>query len=210
MIQHVQAEIKTKKLLFVDSDVADVESLLFGLESGYTVIPLCNDSYPITQLSTAIALHAPVDEMVIVAHAEPGRIIFAGQSIDVIALEQHGQELADWRSDLTEDARISIYACQLAAGEIGRDFLQSLGCLTGAKVASSTLPIGNLGAYRNWHLDHYTHAFDAPLPFHEKAMAAYQHTLAPVISIDRIASVLSVIEGASGSRQMEFVVTLSE
>ncbi|HBZ30924.1 MAG TPA: hypothetical protein DEO56_10095, partial [Nitrosomonas nitrosa] len=206
MVQQVGAGFKTHKLLFVDAGIYEAEILLMNLQPGFTVIPISAESNPVLQVSEVISAYAPVSEMVILAHAEPGQIVFANQSFDLNTLNEYEHELINWRQGLTEDAKICIYGCRLAYGDVGQTFIQTLAFLTGAKVASSTLPIGNLGIRQNWELDSFTQSFEVLIPFHPNSRMEYPHRLEPEISI--LGG--SIIEGSSGFRQLEFEVTLSE
>src|SRR5690606_6192442 len=111
---------------------------------------------------------------------------------------------------LSIDAKLCIYACQLAAGEEGQSFINRLKNFTGAEVAASSLLMGNTEKDRNWNFDCFTAFFSASNPFHQDSLLNYSHALEPVISVNRIPSVLHVSEGDNGFRQLEFEVTLSE
>lgn len=97
-------------------------------------------------------------------------------------METCKDELNSWRNLITDDAKICVYACSLAKGNIGQSFIHTLARLTRADVASSTLPIGKLGAQTNWNLDSYTKQFQCLFPFDANSVAAYPHALAPIFT----------------------------
>ncbi|HRN83005.1 DUF4347 domain-containing protein, partial [Nitrosomonas europaea] len=201
---------KAQKLLIVDTDVLDSEILLADLQSDFRTTRLSRETDPVLQISQALFSHQPVREIILLAHANPGKIHFTDYVLDLTELDSRKDELRDWRNWVTDDARLSIYACQLASNETGRAFIQELGNLTGMAVAASSQPVGNLGTSRNWNLDRFTQPFEVPVPFTKQSLAEYPHQLAPVITFNRNESVLAVTEGNSSGKYLEFTVTLSE
>ncbi|MCP5250377.1 MAG: DUF4347 domain-containing protein [Burkholderiales bacterium] len=210
MFQKNKIERNENKLLFIDAGVLDAEILLKDLKPGYRVIRLDPKSEPVEQLTHAIHAYAPVEEVILVAHATPGQIHFSSGLINSTQLEQAQHQLQTWRKSLSIDAKLCIYACQLAAGEEGQSFINRLKNFTGAEVAASSLLMGNTEKDRNWNFDCFTAFFSASNPFHQDSLLNYSHALEPVISVNRSASVLHVSEGDNGFRQLEFEVTLSE
>ncbi len=192
--------MNAQKLLFVDAGVLDTKELLKDLQPGFKVIPLTSESDAITQISTALAKYSPINEITILSHAEPGSICFSNQLLDIKGLNNRDGEFINWSDSLTADAKICIYGCSLAFGEIGQEFIHTLKRLTGAEIASSSLPVGKVDAGQNWSLDQLTNPFEVLMPFHKDSMANYVHRLDPVISINRVASILEIIEGPSSTR----------
>ncbi|MBX3641354.1 MAG: DUF4347 domain-containing protein, partial [Nitrosomonas sp.] len=210
MFQKNKIERNENKLLFIDAGVLDAEILLKDLRPGYRVIWLDPESEPIAQLTHAIHAYAPVEEVVLVVHAIPGQIHFSGGLVGTEELEWHRQQLQTWRESLSTDAKLCIYACQLAADKEGLAFIDTLKDFTGAEVAASSLQMGNTGKGKNWNFDRFTTFFSASNPFHQDSLLNYAHTLESVISVNRSASALHVSEGNTSSRYLEFTVTLSE
>ncbi|MDR4653043.1 MAG: DUF4347 domain-containing protein, partial [Nitrosomonas sp.] len=143
MFQKNKIERNENKLLFIDAGVLDAEILLKDLKPGYRVIRLDPKSEPIEQLTHAIHASAPVEEVILVAHATPGQIHFSSGLINATQLEQAQHQLQTWRKSLSIDAKLCIYACQLAASEAGQSFINRLKNFTGAEVAASSLLMGN-------------------------------------------------------------------
>ena len=75
-------------------------------------------------------------------------------------------------------ANLILYGCQVAAGEIGRAFLEKLHQLTGANIAASSSPVGNRQLGGNWELDAtFGKKPAAETAFSATAMAAYPAVL---------------------------------
>jgi hypothetical protein len=180
-----QSKCNERKLLFVDAGVLESNRLLENLHPDFYVIQLLAETNPILQITRSLSVFAPVNEIALLAHAQPGQIDFTNYPIDQAALENCQNELNSWRNLITDDAKICVYACSLAKGAIGQSFIHTLARLTHADVASSTLPIGKLGAQTNWNLDSYTKPFQCLFPFDANSVAAYPHALAPIFYRNR-------------------------
>ncbi|MBX3629676.1 MAG: DUF4347 domain-containing protein [Nitrosomonas sp.] len=177
-----QSKCNERKLLFVDAGVLESNRLLENLHPDFHVVQLLAETNPILQITRSLSVFAPVNEIALLVHAQPGQIDFTNYPIDRAALENYKDELYSWRNLITDDARICVYACSLAKGNIGQSFIHTLARLTHADVASSTLPIGKLGAQTNWNLDSYTKPFQCLFPFDVNSVAAYPHVLAPIFT----------------------------
>ncbi|TAG18037.1 MAG: DUF4347 domain-containing protein, partial [Oscillatoriales cyanobacterium] len=66
----------------------------------------------------------------------------------------------------------------MAAGELGENFVNKIGYLTGADIAASTDLTGSALLGGNWNLEKLTGAIESPLAFQVDAIADYQSTLA--------------------------------
>ncbi|HBZ30750.1 MAG TPA: hypothetical protein DEO56_09180, partial [Nitrosomonas nitrosa] len=210
MFQKNKNETKIQKLLIIDAGVLDSDLLLKDHHPDYKVIRLKPESDPIAQISKTLSLHAPVSEVSLVAHALPGQIHFSGGLIDSAQLEQHQQQLQAWRESLSPDASMRIYACQLAAGTEGEQFIDLLKQSAGVEVAASSLPMGNTKAGLNWDLDRFTQVFDVLMPFGKTAVATYSHTLAPTLTLTGGRVVEADSPSPSNNRNLEFTLKLTE
>jgi hypothetical protein len=66
----------------------------------------------------------------------------------------------------------------VAAGELGENFVNKIGYLTGADIAASTDLTGSALLGGNWNLEKLTGAIESPLAFQADAIADYQSNLA--------------------------------
>ncbi|SET22702.1 Calx-beta domain-containing protein [Nitrosomonas marina] len=208
MKTQIQSQVKTQKLLLVDAGVPAAETLLVDMRPGYQIVQLTADSDAVSQITDALTEHAPVSELTLLSHGQPGQLEFANHPLDLAALNKRESELTEWRNMLTDNATIAIYACQLAAGKIGQTFIERLGELTGAKIAASSQVIGKVEGGSNWFLDCFTKPFEVLMPFGLFATEKYQYSLAPILSVAGV----SIEEASTGfdPNFLEFEVSLTE
>ena len=91
-------------------------------------------------------------------------------------LHHYAHQIQTWQSIQT----IYIYGCNVAIGDAGSEFLETLHTLTGATVYASSTPIGNQQLGGNWQLDTVygaeTPIDSADLAFSETTQATYRYT----------------------------------
>jgi len=119
----------------------------------------------IEQLCNYLAEFPTVEEVAIVAHAEPGAVYWGrsrqgvpelslaaikSQPDVVQALQQLGRKLK----------RLAIYGCRAGAAVEGQAFVQRLAEIMGCAIAASSTPIGHAALGGNWKLDRVVEVVD--------------------------------------------------
>ena len=73
----------------------------------------------------------------LISHGRDGELQLGATTLDLASLPQHVAKLIAWQHLLTENADLSVYGCDVAAGQKGVLFVDALSKLTGADIASS-------------------------------------------------------------------------
>ena len=107
-----------------------------------TVVTLDPAQDVISQISNQLANRNGLDTVRIISHGKDGELLFGNQVMDQSVLLSRGGEIASWGKALAPDADILLYGCSVAGSESGKNFVTTLGRLTGADVAASTNPTG--------------------------------------------------------------------
>jgi len=183
MFQDKKNNVNAQKFLFIDAAIQDQETLLKAVRSEYRITKLKSDCDPINQITNTLSSNAFVQEIILVAHARPGQIVFSNYELDLNELHRRYEEFETWqKSFICNETNICIYACELASGEAGGNFIQKLKNITGAEIAASSLPIGRWEGRQNWNLDFLTKPFEIFLPFSKSTIENYPNILAPTLS----------------------------
>ncbi|MEM8715049.1 MAG: DUF4347 domain-containing protein, partial [Cyanobacteria bacterium P01_G01_bin.4] len=94
-----------------------------------------------------------------VSHASPGELKLGSIQLNLQTLPYYTELLSTWfPRRLQGSASISVYACSLATGDSGEEFLTKLHQLTGANVHMSSRPDGN----HRWKVDMSVPSTTAP------------------------------------------------
>ena len=164
-------------ILFVDPTVPDYESLLQGLDANIKLNILDANQDGISQITKALG-SGVFDTVYLVSHGTPGEVKLGTSQLNADTIPTYSSLLAQWSNHLTPGADILLYGCNVAAGEVGRNFVRELHQATGADIAASDDATGSVVLGGNWNLEYATGEITAPLAFQVEAMAAYNSVLA--------------------------------
>jgi Ca2+-binding RTX toxin-like protein len=165
---------RVSTFVVVDSAVADYQILLEGISSDAELLLLHPTEDGVEQITQALA-HRRVDQLHILSHGAPGTLQLGNGVLSLANLERYGSRLATWTEAL-RGAEVFLYGCRVAAGAVGRAFVQKLRALLGSELAASTSLIGSTALGGNWQLDFATAPL-TPALFSPTALLAYPHTL---------------------------------
>jgi methionine-rich copper-binding protein CopC len=172
-----------KQIIFVDSSVQDYQSLIQGIDPAQIVI--LNENFSaIDQITSALADQKDIEAVHIVSHGSEGSLKLGADVLNDNNLETFSDRLKHWGNALTANGDILLYGCDVAAGEVGENFVKRLSEITGADVAASTDKTGNAALGGDWELEKTTGAIEAGLAFSQEAIATYAGVLATPVQFD--------------------------
>src|SRR4028118_2402819 len=161
-----------KQIIFVDSSVQDYQSLIQGIDPAQIVI-LNENSSAIDQITNALADQKDLEAVHIVSHGSEGSLKLGADVLNDNNLETFSNQLKQWGNALTANGAMLLYGCNVAAGEVGENFVKRLSEITGADVAASTDKTGNAALGGDWELEKSTGQITASLAFDETTLNNY-------------------------------------
>lgn len=167
-------------LLVVDPSVKDYEFLTQTVPAGAKVLVLDRDRDGVAQISQALSTVESLDSLHILAHGHPGLLRLGTAFLSQQTIDRYAEQLRSWDQALKQGAEILLYGCEVAAGAIGRGFVQQLKALSGAEIAAAPHPVGPAALGGNWQLTYQTAPIRSPIAFSPAARATYPHLL-PVL-----------------------------
>jgi Ca2+-binding RTX toxin-like protein len=150
-------------LLFIDSRVQVPQEWLDAMAAGMTVVQISADHDALAQIAAVVQAQPGAKSVHIVSHGSPGVLQLGNSLLDAAALQQHADLLARIAALLDADAELLLYGCNVAAGEIGEDFIDLLAALTGASVAASDDATGDPINGGDWNLEKISGALAADM-----------------------------------------------
>lgn len=171
----VSASSNRKDVIVVDSRVEGWQALVAKLPPSAEVVVLDSHQNGLQQIADYLSAHGPVDGLHVLSHGWEGDLWIGNTYLDKAGLEQNAALLKEIGQGLKSGGDIMLYACDVAKGEDGLAFVDTLANLTGADVAAST---NRTGAGGDWTLEVQQGAIEASTPFAADAMAQYQSSLA--------------------------------
>ena len=169
------AETAAREIVFVDSRVKDADTLLKGFSPNAQVVYLKAGEDGLKQMAAALGEHGDAGAVHVLAHGSEGQMWLGTTFLDASTLAGHGETLAAIGRGMTADGDLLVYACNLAQGEVGAQFVSSLAALTGADVAASDNRTGTGG---DWELEIATGHIETAPGVSGDTASDYQHALA--------------------------------
>ncbi|MEC5206748.1 hypothetical protein QF022_001704 [Vogesella perlucida] len=126
-----------KEVAFVDSRVADYQTLIAGIGAGIEVRLIDGSQDGLAQLAAWAASNRDYDAIHILSHGSSGVLALGTATLDLAALEVRSGELEQLGHALRNDGDLLIYGCDVAKGETGLTFVRAIAVATGADVAAS-------------------------------------------------------------------------
>ncbi|MEM7365463.1 MAG: Ig-like domain-containing protein [Pseudomonadota bacterium] len=142
------------EIVFISSDIEDIEPYLSNLPANAEVIIIDVAEDGIDQMSMALANRSDIDAIHLITHGDEGLLQFGDATIDAGMLAGHyQQQLTQIGATLTENGDFLIYGCDFGSGDTGREALELLAQLTGADVAGSDDATGHQDQQGDWDLE---------------------------------------------------------
>ncbi len=166
-----------KQIIFVDSSVQDYQNLIQGIDAAQIVI-LNENSSAIDQITNALADKKDIEAVHILSHGSEGRLKLGADVFNEHNLETFSTQIKQWGNALTANGDILLYGCDVAAGEVGANFVKRLSEITGADVAASTNKTGNAALGGDWALEVNIGNIETPIAFQPQEAKKYDGVLA--------------------------------
>lgn len=142
-----------KQIIFIDSRVSDYQSLLDSLTAPYDVFVLDADKDGLSQMADYLQGQADLDAIHVISHGSPAALYLGDSVLNAATLAFYADHLASIGRALTASGDILLYGCNVAEGEAGGQFVESLALATGADVAASTDLTGGAELGGDWVLE---------------------------------------------------------
>ena len=145
-----------KNVVFIDSNVPDLQDLLDGLQPGEIAFVLDASTDGVDQIANILAANGLTDlaSISIVGHGASGAVDLGSSVLNDADLSSHAGALAQIGATLAPGGDLQLYACDVASGATGQQFIADLSRFAGgAGVAASSSDIGLTPTGENWALD---------------------------------------------------------
>ncbi|EJM58749.1 BNR/Asp-box repeat protein, partial [Pseudomonas sp. GM50] len=195
-----------QSVVFVDSRVKDVDSLLQGVAPGTQVVQLDATKDGLQQIADYLDGHQGVSSVQIIAHGNAGDLWLGNSYLSADNVAARSAVLAEIGKDMNVGGDILIYGCYTAEGERGLSFVDSLAQLTGRDVAASSNRTG-LGG--DWDLEIATGNIESANVLSTTAMTDYQWGLATWTATNNANTGVGSLRAAIASAQNGDIVTFN-
>ena len=168
-----------KEVAFIDTGVADYQTLVDGIRAGVEVVLLDAGQDGLAQMALWAQSHSGYDAIHVLSHGSDASIQLGQFQLSNANLNtsQVQSELLSLGQALTVTGDLLIYGCDVAQDSNGRAFVNALATVTARDVAASVDPTGKGG---NWSLEYFTGNIDF-ITSYSLSLPSYQYSLAAFI-----------------------------
>ncbi len=156
------------ELIVIDYRVQDADTLLSSLlnsDRDVRLLRLTAGTDGVQQITEKLEQLGNVSAIHLLTHGSGGEILLGSTVLNASTLAQHAPDFLAWQHNLTANADLLIYGCDVAGTPEGKDFVASLANLTAADVAASADTTGHTSFGGNWDLEFTTGQIEASTLF---------------------------------------------
>ena len=158
----------SREIVFIDPSVEDCSTLAAGVKPGAEVHILKATEDGVQQISQYLKQRPKAKAIHVVSHGSAGRLYLGNTQLNSERLDHYGPDLEKWS---TED--LLLYGCNVAVGD-SANFVRQLSRATGARVAASANPTGNVKLGGDWQLGVRAGEISTSVVFNAETQKTYQ------------------------------------
>jgi len=190
--------LAAKQILIVDSTVQNYHQLVADIPADTQVVVLDETRDGVEQITEILASTSNLSAVHILSHGSQGSLKLGATYLNSQNLESYSNLLQQWQVNLSENADILLYACDLVGAPAlisstegqeesqspftreaeGISFIKKLSEITGADIAASNDKTGSTKLGADWDLEIQTDSIEATNPLNAEGMQNYDFSLA--------------------------------
>lgn len=174
-IAQFKKTVPDAEIVFIDPRVNGWEQLITGVKPGIEVIIINPKGDGVEQITKVLQWRQGVIAAHIIAQGSPACMYLGSSRLSLDTLDYYAWQMHEWFAKLPPGStgNILLYACRVAAGNIGAEFLDKLHHLTGANIAASAKLIGSSAMGGTWKLTECIGVPKFGCPFTKQARENY-------------------------------------
>ena len=136
------ADRDNRTIVFISSNLANCDFLVQKVIPEARVIVIGSQADGINEI-TQILNFSYCQEIHLISHGLPGCFYLGNSELSLNTLIRYSAELRSWFSrgfhgqNASVMPRLSLYGCNVAAGDVGEEFIIKLNQITGAEISAS-------------------------------------------------------------------------
>jgi len=174
--------------VFLDNQVKDYQTLLYGGQPGTTTVVVTARDNGIAKITNTINGLTGITNLHIISEGDTGNFWLGKDFVTSDYLSRYTGDLQQWKNSLASSAEILLYACNVANGTTGQAFVNNLHDVTGINIAASIDKTGNANLGANWNLEYNTGTSTPSLALLPSVLADYQYKLATLTVLNTLDS----------------------
>ena len=166
-------------LTVIDTGIEDWQTLANSVKEGAVLLIEKGDKNPLDTILSELKKLGSVESLNIISHGSSGQLHFSDKTISKESIEANKAKWQELGTYLDKDGDINLFGCNIAEGEIGREFISTLAELTKADVAASLNPTGDSKQGGDWELEVAIGNVEKDYAFNNLGLKQFKSILAP-------------------------------
>ena len=171
------ARAADKQVVFINSNVADLQTLVAGLPAGTQYVVLDSTKDGLLQIEQYLQEHPGVSAIHLVSHGAAGEFQVGSTWINEADLSTYGAEFAQIGAAMKSGGDFLIYGCDVAGNADGKALVQQISSISGLNVAASTDATGATALGGDWVLEYDAGTVHTGVVFSAASEQSYDHVL---------------------------------
>ena len=171
------------EVVFIDSRVPELQSIIDDITANKStsvkVVIIDQSESGIDIVKNTLANFDNVDSVHLVSHSFGPSVRLGSDSLSTSSLSDHALSITAWGENLSTDADLLIYGCEIGASTDGLNLMDQLAALTGADVAVSSNDTGHASLGGDWALEYSTGQIETGALVSAALQNNWEHILAP-------------------------------
>ncbi|WP_310442501.1 DUF4347 domain-containing protein, partial [Sulfurimonas sp.] len=165
----------SQSIYFIDTKLSDYQSVIDSLSSTDTYYLIDSNQDGVSQIANFLSGYGNLDTLHIFSHGSIGSLTLGSTVLHQNNIASYQALLQSIGNSLTANGDILLYGCNVAFGDSGQTFIDTIAAYTGADVAASTDVTGSSALDGNWELEASSGSTEAATI---AALSTYANTLA--------------------------------
>ncbi|NRO96572.1 DUF4347 domain-containing protein [Paraburkholderia sp. NMBU_R16] len=171
------AQSLDRQVVFINSNVADLQTLVAGLPAGTQYVVLDSTKDGLVQIEQYLQAHPGVSAIHLVSHGATGEFQVGSTWINEADMSTYSAEFAQIGASMKAGGDFLIYGCDVAGNADGKALVQQISSISGLNVAASTDATGAASLGGDWSLEYDAGTVHAGVIFSTASEQNYGHVL---------------------------------
>ncbi|MDD2830065.1 MAG: DUF4347 domain-containing protein [Sulfuricurvum sp.] len=143
----------TQQITFILDNVDDYQTLVAGIPAGTSVYVLESSGDVLAQMAAIASGYSNLDTIHLFSHGSIGALNLGSLILNINNLNTYADTLSQIGASLSVNGDILLYGCNVAQGEVGQSFIDTLASYTNADIAASDDVTGSRVLGGDWVLE---------------------------------------------------------
>lgn len=142
-------------ITFIDEKIKNYEQLIQYIKPNTIIETIPSNVNGIEYITNTLYSYSNISSLHILSHGISSKLFLGNTTIDPENVNDYSHLFSQWNNSFI-NGEILLYGCDLAKGNYGRQFINTISEITNMTVSASTNKVGHVNLRGSWNLDYST------------------------------------------------------